>query len=200
MKDKRTILYYDKNATDFVQGTANVEFSRVQDGFLTLLPHGGRILDFGCGSGRDTKYFLSKGYQVDAIDGSAELCKLASELTGIVVTEMLFSELNADSIYDGIWACSSILHLPKDELRDVIGKMIRATKANGCIYTSFKYGNFEGYRNERYFTDFTEVSFGQFIHEILGIKIVEYWISEDVRPGRSEEKWLNVILQKSDMI
>lgn len=54
--------------------------------------------------------------------------------------------------------------------------------------------------NGNYFTDFTEVSFGQFIHEILGIKIVEYWISEDVRPGRSEEKWLNVILQKSDMI
>lgn len=194
--DEKTISYYDKNAEYFVQGTQNVEFTKVQDHFLALLPQDGRILDFGCGSGRDTKYFLNKGFQTDAIDGSAELCKLAGEYTGIDVKHMFFSEFDACDLYDGIWACASILHLPKGELKDIFSKMIRALKDRGYIYTSFKYGDFEGYRNERYFTDFTEAVFGQFLKEIPGIKMKECWLSDDVRPDRNEEKWLNIILQK----
>ena len=69
-----------------------------------MLPVGSRILDFGCGSGRDTKYFLEKGYRVEATDGSAELCKLASAFTGIEVKEMLFQDLDASGKYKGIWA------------------------------------------------------------------------------------------------
>lgn len=197
---EKTIAFYNENAGEFAKKTLNVDFADVQDRFLSALHEGDRILDFGCGSGRDTKYFLSQGFRVDATDGSAELCKLASELTGIHVKQMLFSELDAVGIYDGIWACSSILHLAKDELKNVFIKMIRAAKDNGYIYASFKYGDFEGYRNERYFTDFTEVSFQQFIKGISGIKMIEYWISADVRPGRSEEKWLNLILQKADTV
>lgn len=197
---EKTIAFYNENAGEFARKTLNVDFTDVQDRFLSVLHEGDLILDFGCGSGRDTKYFLSQGFRVDATDGSAELCKLASELTGIHVKQLLFSELDAVGIYDGIWACSSILHLAKDELKNVFIKMIRATKDNGYIYTSFKYGDFEGYRNERYFTDFTEISFRQFIKGISGIKMIEYWISADVRPGRSEEKWLNLILQKADTV
>ena len=154
------------------------------------------ILDFGCGSGRDTKYFLGRGFKVDAIDGSENLCKIASENTGIEVRNMLFSELDAGELYDGIWACSSILHLPKEELRDVFGRMIRAVKKGGFIYTSFKYGEAEGLRKGRYFTDFTEETFREFIREIPEMEIIDEWVSADVRPGRSEEKWLNVILKK----
>ncbi|MBO3282402.1 class I SAM-dependent methyltransferase, partial [Intestinimonas butyriciproducens] len=75
--------------------------------------------DFGCGSGRDTKYFLNRGFQTEATDGSAELVKIASEYTGIQVKQMLFQELDENNIYDGIWACSSILHLTRGELTDV---------------------------------------------------------------------------------
>ena len=138
-----TLDYYNKNAITFAEGTINVEFTDTQDRFLQLLPEDARILDFGCGAGRDTKYFLSKGFSVDATDGSEELCRIASELTDISVRQMLFTELEAVNVYDGIWACSSILHCPKEELRDVIRKMIRATKDGGVIYTSFKYGKFE---------------------------------------------------------
>ena len=157
---------------------------------------GSRILDFGCGSGRDTKYFLEKGYQVEATDGSSELCKLASAFTGIEVKKMLFQELNASGKYEGIWACSSILHLPKKELLPVIQKMCDALKNNGVIYTSFKYGDFEGERNGRYFTDFTEDTFDKFIKVIPELTIEEEWITSDVRPGRGEERWLNLILRK----
>ena len=191
-----TIEYYENNAESFSQGTLNVDFSDVQDRFASLMPEGAFILDFGCGSGRDTKYFLGRGFKVDAIDGSENLCKIASENTGIEVRNMLFSELDAGELYDGIWACSSILHLPKEELRDVFGRMIRAVKKGGFIYTSFKYGEAEGLRKGRYFTDFTEETFREFIREMPETEVIDEWLSADVRPGRSEEKWLNLILKK----
>lgn len=192
----KTIEYYNQNADMFAQGTRLVDFTVVQERFAKMLPAGSRILDFGCGSGRDTKYFLEKGYRVEATDGSSELCKLASDFTGIEVKEMLFQDLDARGKYEGIWACSSILHLSKRELLPVIRKMCDALKDNGVIYTSFKYGDFEGERDGRYFTDFTEDTFDKFIKVIQELAIEEEWITSDVRPGRGEEKWLNLILRK----
>lgn len=191
-----TLNYYNTNANSFVSSTLSVDLSQTQDKFLLLLPPAASILDFGCGSGRDTKYFLDAGMQVDATDGSEELCRLASEYTGIPVRQMLFEELDAKEQYDGIWACSSILHLPKDVLKDVLKKMIVALKENGIIYTSFKYGMFEGERNGRFFTDFTEETFQEFVSDVNEIKIEESWIAGDVRPGRGDERWLNLILRK----
>lgn len=191
-----TIDYYNLNAENFIENTQNVDMHLAQDKFLHLLNEGAAILDFGCGSGRDTRYFLDKGYQVTATDGSAELCRLASAFTGIEVKEMLFQELDDMGTYDGIWACSSILHLPKNELLPVIQKMCDALKSTGVIYTSFKYGDFEGERNGRYFTDFREDTFPEFIAEIPELTIEDYWITGDVRPGRGDERWLNLILRK----
>ena len=192
-----TINYYNQNAENFIANTQNADMHPTQERFLRLLDANTSILDFGCGSGRDTKYFLEKGYQVTATDGSAELCRLASEFIGIKVKEMLFQELDAMNQYDGIWACSSILHLPKKELLPVIQKMCEALKDNGIIYTSFKYGDFEGERNGRYFTDFTEKTFREYIEKVPELTIEEAWITSDVRPGRGEEKWLNLILRKN---
>ena len=194
-----TIDYYNLNAENFIESTQNVDMHQAQDRFLRLLDENASILDFGCGSGRDTKYFLDQGYQVTATDGSAELCRLASAFTGIEVKEMLFQELDDMGTYDGIWACSSILHLSKIELLPVICKMCMALKGSGVIYTSFKYSDFEGVRNGRHFTDFTEDSFKEFIAEIPELTIEQYWFTGDVRPGRGDEKWLNLILRKSDI-
>lgn len=191
-----TIAYYNLNAQKFVSDTVCVDFEATQKRFTDKLPDNAFILDFGCGSGRDTKYFLAQGYQVDASDGSLELCKLASEYTGINVKNMLFQELSAQETYDGIWACSSILHLPYYELTDIMRKMTAALKNKGIIYTSFKYGTFEGERNGRYFTDMTEEIFDGLIAETEGLTIEEHWLTFDVRPNRGEERWLNLILRK----
>ena len=192
----KTLKYYNENAQSFASGTVSVKFTEVQDKFLEKLNPDAYILDFGCGAGRDTKYFLSRGYQVYAVDGSEQLCRIASEYTGIKVRQKLFQELDEKEKYDGIWACASILHLPKKQLREVLENMYAALKSEGWIYTSFKYGEFEGERNGRYFTDFTTDTFKDFIHEMHGLKIEEQWITGDVRPGRGEEKWLNLLLQK----
>ena len=192
----QTIDYYNLNAKNFIENTQNVDMHLAQDKFLHLLNEGATILDFGCGSGRDTRYFMDKGYRVTATDGSAELCRRASTFTGIEVKEMMFQELDDMGTYDGIWACSSILHLPKNELLSVIRKMCDALKSSGVIYTSFKYGDFEGVRNGRYFTDFNEDSFKEFIAGIPELTIEDHWITDDVRPGRGDERWLNLILRK----
>lgn len=194
-----TLKYYNQNAIQFVQGTLSVDFKQTQDRFIENLPVGAFILDFGCGSGRDTKYFLENGYRVEATDGSGEICRLASDHTGINVKQMLFEELCDVGKYDGIWACSSILHLPKDKLLAMLKKMVTALKDKGVIYTSFKYGDFEGERNGGYFTDFTLELFEEYIADVPELKIEEYWISGDVRPGRGEEKWLNLIMRKLDI-
>jgi SAM-dependent methyltransferase len=195
-----TLDFYNKNTKDFVDHTKDVNFRQTQDKFADRIIAGGRLLDFGCGSGRDTKYFMERGFCVDAVDGSEKICEIASTFIGSPVQKMLFQELEAVGLYDGIWACSSILHLPKTELKDVFGKMCRALKSDGIIYTSFKYGKFEGIRNGRYFTDFTEEIFSDFLKDIPGISMEELWITNDVRPDRGEEKWVNLILRKLDTV
>ena len=194
--DNTTLNYYNANAQDFVQGTVDVDFHITQDRFLAQLEEGASILDFGCGSGRDTKYFLERGFAVEATDGSAELCRLASNYTSISVKQMLFSELDAVEKYDGIWACASILHLEWTDLVVVMQKMVLAVKAGGVIYTSFKYGQFTGERNGRFFTDLDEEGLVRLLKEVGGLEVKELWITGDVRPGRGEEKWLNVLLTK----
>ena len=194
--DKITLNYYNTHAKDFIQGTVAVDFHITQERFLAQLEKGASILDFGCGSGRDAKYFLERGYAVEATDGSAELCKLASEYTGISVKRLLFDELEAMAKYDGIWACASILHLAWADLVVVMQKMVRAVKNGGVIYTSFKYGQFTGERNGRFFTDLDEEGLAKLLKEVGGLEVKELWITGDVRPGRGEEKWLNVLLTK----
>ena len=76
---EETIAYYDGNAKKFIANTANIEFSALQKTFADMLPEGGRILDLGCGSGRDSLAFLKAGLSVDAVDGSAEMVKAANE-------------------------------------------------------------------------------------------------------------------------
>ena len=134
---------------------------------------------------------------MDAIDGSEELCRLASQYTGIPVRQMLFQDLDCRDTYDGIWACASILHLRMEELTDVFRRMILALHEEGILYVSFKLGNFRGERNGRYFTDFDESGFRKYAEQFPELTIRDLWITADVRPNREEEQWLNIILQKS---
>lgn len=193
---KTTLDYYNSNADIFIGDTVDIQFTSIQDMFLKYLEPGALILDFGCGSGRDSRYFLKKGYRVDAIDGSAEMVKVASEVTGIPVKQMLFNELDETNKYDGIFACASILHVPYAELEDIFQRMLKAVKSGGIVYFSFKYGTYEGYRNGRYFTDMNEERLESILHNIPDFCIIEQTVTGDARPGRQNEKWLNVILRK----
>ena len=198
MDTNKTLAYYNRNAQLFTNDTLEVEFSGIQDSFLAQLQPGAFILDFGCGSGRDSRYFLQKGYKVEACDGSEEMVKAAAQNAGIPVKRMLFSELNEKDRYDGIFACASILYVPSKKLPDIINRMKKAVKTDGILYVSFKYGTFEGIRNGRYFTDLTEESLQAILDEVGGLEIIRTGITGDARPGREDEKWLNVLLRKEE--
>lgn len=186
--------YYDAKAPVFVGGTLKADVSPIREKFLSYIPDGGKLLDWGCGSGRDTRAFLEAGYQAVATDASKELCRLASEYTGIAVRNERFEDLKETSCFDGIWACASLLHVPKAQLPSVFQLAANALKAEGIMYASFKYGDFEGERSGRYFTDLTEESLTKILEQVPSLFIRESWITGDVRDGRENEEWLNVII------
>lgn len=199
MNTNKTLQYYNLHAEKFASDTMTVNFSANQEKFLAKLPgkkEQAKLLDFGCGAGRDTKYFLERGYDVEAIDGSSELCRIASAHTGICVRQMLFEQWSEQNRYDGIWACASILHIPSKQLPQLLQKMERALKKDGILYTSFKYGIFEGEKNGRYFTYMTEQKMDEVFGHVFHLLLEERWITSDVRKDRGEEKWLNVLLRK----
>lgn len=194
----KTLEYYNNAAKEYVKDTmdANVLLD-LNSFFLKNLPAKAAILDIGCGSGRDSKLFIEKGYTVTAIDGSTEICKLASDYIGQDVICMKFDEIDYENRFDGVWACASILHVPSKDLRQIFRKISRALKDNGYFFACFKYGEFEGERNGRYFTDLTENKLKEVIADIENLQIVETSITVDVRTGRENEKWLNAIMRKN---
>lgn len=190
-----TLKYYNENCNQFVDSTLAVDMSLLRSRFLDHVKKQGRILDLGCGSGRDSLSFIQQGYAVTAVDGSAELCAAASRLINQPVLQLRFQELSFENEFDGIWACSSLLHVAFSELPDVFKKLYKALKADGILYLSFKYGTFEGERNGRFFTDCDEHRLQALLHASGGFQLVEQWITEDARPDRNE-RWLNALCKK----
>ncbi len=190
-----TIRYYDKNAEKFYADTINADMSKCRDRFLKWIKQGKKILDAGCGSGRDVLAFLEAGYEVEAFDASLEMCRIASEITGIHVSCLRFEDLTGQEQYDGIWACASLLHVKQEDLPDVLIRLYRLLKKDGFLYASFKYGEGERLKEDRYFHDLTEDTCRELM-ETAGLTIIEVFITHDVRNGRERDRWLNVIAQK----
>ncbi|OBT13431.1 SAM-dependent methyltransferase [Vibrio sp. UCD-FRSSP16_10] len=193
-----TTRYYNQNAQQFFNSTVEVEMQSLYQRFLPLLPKQAHILDAGCGSGRDSKAFLEQGFVVDAFDASTELVTLASQLTGLAVTQSTFLDFTAkQNHYDGIWACASLLHVAEDELQTTFVHLSQFLKSSGHFYCSFKLGDLERERNGRFFRDLTLCKLQDTIAATQVLEIQSWWETEDLRPGREHEKWLNAILKKS---
>lgn len=191
----KTIDYYNKYAEEFTASTFEVDMESLYQPFLAELPEGARILDVGCGSGRDTLAFKNKGYQVDAIDYSEELVKKATRLTGIPIKLKSFYEVDDYEAYDGIWACASLLHCERSRLAEVLEKMVQALKPNGVIYMSFKYGDSDRDQDGRQFTDLDENQAEALLEQFDNVQHIQQWVTLDQRPDR-QEKWLNLLWKK----
>ena len=187
--------YYDKNAQEFFDGTFDADMSSHHEKFIKYIPENSHILDAGCGSGRDTLMFKSLGFEVTSIDGSIEMCRLASEYAKTEVLHMQFQEIEFKSIFDGIWASASLLHVPSDEIEMVLTRLKDSLKDSGVLYASFKYGDFEGMRNGRFFNDLTEETAIELFKK-TDFNIIKTWITSDSRKGRENEKWVNILVKK----
>lgn len=193
---KETLSYYNQNADAFIAGTQKADMSEQYGLFLKYLSPGCKILDLGCGSGRDSACFSSMGFDVTAVDGSEELCKRVQENHGIHAHCIKFEELSFVSEFDGVWACASLLHVRKAQMQDVLGKVSAALKPGGILYASFKYGSAERFTNGRFFNDYRETDLDTLLTSENQLLLQEYRITEDVRPDRSGERWLNFIAKK----
>ena len=186
------VEYYNKNADSFFTGSVNADMAEDREAFLSYVPDGGKILDAGCGSGRDSKAFLDAGYDVVAFDASREMRIRASEYIGREVLDLRFEDISFEKEFDGIWASASLLHVPVEELPEVMGRMRKALKPGGAMYASFKYGEGTKVRGERLVSDFEEKS-GVPLFENAGFEIVSNSVGPDSRPGRETEYWVSVI-------
>ncbi|MEM5549529.1 class I SAM-dependent methyltransferase [Pseudoalteromonas neustonica] len=191
-----SIDYYNQHSKDFIASSLNVDMSALYAEFTPLLPKHALILDAGCGTGRDTKYFIEQGFNVTAIDASKELVEFATNHIAQPVIHKTFMQIDDTNIYDGIWCCASLLHVPKSELSTVFTKLATALKANGILYVSFKYGDTERVHNGREFTDLTEHGLQHIISAQPSLCISKHWITGDQRTERGHEQWLNAIIRK----
>lgn len=214
--------YYREHAQRFFRDTANVDMSALYRPFIRELPPGARILDAGCGSGRDVRAFSDMGFVVEAFDASAELVALARQFSGTAVVQKRFEEVDAVETYDGIWCCASLLHISEAELPDVMTRLAIALKPNGIWYLSFKYGRGEREKDGRRFTDMDVAGLQKLIDGVnalgaqtlaenkplmtteadsrknrFALETAHLWQTGDLRAGRGDEIWLNAILRKT---
>jgi SAM-dependent methyltransferase len=191
-----SVAYYDQNAEQFFNDTVAADVSELRDRFVQEQPPGGRVLDAGCGSGRDSKAFVELGFDVTAFDASAEMVARASQHAGCPVIQMTFEEMTWTGEFDGIWASASLLHVPRSSLAPVLSQFRRALRPAGVLYASFKYGQAEREKEGRRFTDLNEGSFQQLLADAGGLQVIDLWRTSDVRPGRQDEMWLNTLARK----
>jgi SAM-dependent methyltransferase len=189
-----SVSYYNRRAADFAAQTADLDLGALYDRFLRHVRPGGRILDAGCGVGRDTLAFVQRGYDVVAFDAAEEMVKLARGRAGdrAAVHLMRFEDVEWRGEFDGLWACASLLHVPEASFPTVATRLAEALRPGGAWYMSFKLGAGERVTEERLFVDHTEETLRGVLAGIP-IEIVDVWESTDLRPGRGSENWLNAI-------
>lgn len=192
-----TNTYYKKHNIEFINSTKNCDMHELYDRFESYLKDDSKkILDVGFGSGRDSIYF-SKKYNVYSLDPSIEFCEYGKSIGLKNIINKKIEDIDEIEVYDGIWACASLLHVSSKDIKDTFFKCYKALKNDGIMYVSFKYGDFEGIRNERYYLDMNESKFKEIIKDTCFI-ILEEFNSLDVRDNNNT-RWFNAIIKKNLM-
>ena len=187
--------YYEKNAVKYIEETISADMSAQYDFFLKYMPKQGTILDIGFGSGRDMMYFSSLGYKVKGIDITPYFV-MQMENRGYDVRLMDVENMEFTKIFDGIWACASLLHIKRERLHDVFIKCSELLKDNGIMYCSFKLGDAEQVIDGRYF-NYVDIDYLKSIVEGTKLEIIDYCYTNDVRLERSD-KWINLLVRKGE--
>lgn len=188
--------YYERYAIPYYEQTIDLDLSEIMQTFVELLPEGAEVLDLGCGSGRDTKALEEHGFYVTPMDGSAKMCELAEIYTDKEVLHLTFEEMDFQKVFDGIWACASLVHVPGEEIGIIMDKVLDSLKPGGILYFSVYEGDRDGIYGGRYFHDYTEESLKRLFRHRLNAEIVKIWRTDDVRRDKEEHQWLNVLVRK----
>jgi superfamily II DNA or RNA helicase/HKD family nuclease/SOS-response transcriptional repressor LexA len=192
-----TARYYRQFADEFFDSTVGVDMSPIRERFAASLVAGARVLDAGCGSGRDAKAFAQAGFRVSAFDASPELASRASDHCGFAVDVRTFHEVDEVNAYDGIWCCASLLHVAPEEMHGIVSRLWAALAPGGVLYASFKRGTGTRLHGGRHFTDADESQVAEWLAALPELGRSDIWVTEDQRPDRME-KWTNVLATKAN--
>jgi 2-polyprenyl-3-methyl-5-hydroxy-6-metoxy-1,4-benzoquinol methylase len=194
----KTLAFYNKNARQFCGSTKRLNLGKLYSPFLKELPSGAHILDAGCGSGRDTKAFLEKGYKVKAIDASHEVALIATKFTGQHCQTVLFQNMDFHHEFDGIWACASLLHISHQEMPIVLRRFANALKQDGVLFVSLKEGQGEHIAEDgRFFSHYTIKDFTALLTGGGLFRAMRVWKTTAPDSSGQITGWLNFLARKT---
>ncbi|MBF7095705.1 class I SAM-dependent methyltransferase [Alkalibacter mobilis] len=193
-----SIEYYNKNAKEYIISTAGLKMDELLNKFAGYIDQGGTVLDIGCGSGRDSMWFKKRGFDVWAHDGSIAMVEHCKIFLHDRVQVASFNDYTSNMEFDGLWACSSLLHVPRSKLKSIIDKYTSLLKKNGVFFMSFKLGEDDHEDSGRAFTNMSKSLIVELLDSCNQLKIVELIISTDQRTERREESWISVIAKKHE--
>lgn len=179
---KTTIDWYDKNAKEYEKNTVDlIDFDQIEE-FCGYLPKKAKILDAGCGFGRDSKVFFDRKYDVTGVDLSKSLLKIAKEKypqINFVKANLLKLPFENKS-FDGVWAHASLVHFEKDnEIKKVLDEFNRVLKPNGILYTSVKIAGSREREEEKRSYRYYEPGEWHVFLEMSGFLIEKMYLDED---------------------
>lgn len=184
--------YYSKNALEYIERTKDANMQEIYDFFLNHITNKGSLLDVGFGSARDMLYFKNIGFDVYGIDNEPKFVEEAKKLE-LSVECIDILTYKDDQLFDYIWAQASLLHINKLELNKTFINLSNHLTKNGLICCSFKYGDFEGIIDERYYIYLTEESIHAYLNN-TNLEIIDYKITLD-KLNRGNN-WINFVLKK----
>lgn len=193
--DRATFEFYQSQAPHFSLSSA-ISHSRDLDGFLDRLNKGARVLELGCGAGRDAVRIFERGFDLDATDGIPAMVAKTNERHRINARLMRFDELDACARYDGVWAHACLLHCPVAQLPDVITRIHRALKPGGYHYASYKLGDGEGRDLLGRLHNFPTSDWLIEAYETAGFERVETNIFAGKASDGTQRDWLAITVRK----
>lgn len=137
--DPDTLAFYAREAESYAARRPLAGRHHL-DPFLDRLEPGARILELGCGAGKDAAHMIARGFDIDPTDAVAELAAHAEVLIGRPIRIMRFDELEAHEAYDAVWANASLHHAPEAALPDLLDRIYRALKPGGWHFANYKAG------------------------------------------------------------
>lgn len=194
IKPDETTAFYEANAVSYAQRTAYLDLSYLHEPFLAMLPEkGGRILDVGCGSGRDLKAFRLRGHFPQGIDPSPAIAQLASAYSGCPVEIGTAQALAYVEEFDAVWACASLLHLRRSALAAALVRIRRSLVPAGVLFVSMQKGSGEEIDDDgRLFSRYSASELDSLIRS-ASFEIRNVWTTADALARHKSVEWINVL-------